>query len=173
MNSGSRESLKLSLRCGAKAKARHTRWTLLRLRPQAAANERLLQCVAFFGVDSRVMVSTRSTSASLSRRGVPGRGSSNKPSSPLFTKRVRHLPIVCLVTRKRSDTVVLLSPAAHARMMRARCASAWLVFGLRVHCFSVSRSSSLKLNGGIGRPVRISFSFITDTQTADYLLYEL
>src|SRR5262249_17110691 len=52
MNSGSVESLKLSLRCGAKAKARHTRCTLLRLRPQAAASERVLQCVACFGMDS-------------------------------------------------------------------------------------------------------------------------
>jgi hypothetical protein len=145
------------------AKARHTRCTLLRLRPQAAASERLLQCVAFFGVDSSVMVNTRSTSASLIFRGVPGRGSSNKPSSPLFRKRVRHLPIVCLVRRKCSATFVLLVPAAHSKMMRARCASAWLVFGRRAHCFSSSSSSSLKLSGCIGRPVRISFSFITDT----------
>jgi hypothetical protein len=111
MNSGSREGLKVSLRCGAKAKARHSRWTLLRLRPQAPASERLLQCLSFLGVDSSVIVNTRSTSASLSRR-VPSRGSSNKPSSLLFRKRVRHLPIVCLVTRKRSATVVLLAPAA-------------------------------------------------------------
>lgn len=45
--------------CGAKAKARHTRWTLLRLKPQAAANERVLQWVAFLGVDSSVIVNTR------------------------------------------------------------------------------------------------------------------
>jgi|SRR5579859_117153 len=34
---------------------------------------------ASLGVDSRVIVSTRSTSASLTLRGVPGRGSSNNP----------------------------------------------------------------------------------------------
>src|ERR1041385_3606320 len=90
MKSGSVESLKLSLRWGAKAKARHTRWTLVLLKPQAAASERVLQCVAFLGVDSKVIVSTRSTSASLRRRGVPGRGSSNKPSTRLCRKRLRH-----------------------------------------------------------------------------------
>jgi len=60
----------VSLRCGAKAKARQTRWTLALLRPQAVAGERVLQCVAFPGADSKVIVNTRSTSASLSRRGI-------------------------------------------------------------------------------------------------------
>jgi hypothetical protein len=64
-------------------------------------------------------------------------------------------------------------PSAHARMIRARWANAWLVFGRRAHCLSGSRSSSAKLNAGIGRPVRISFSFITDTQSVDDLLKEL
>ena len=59
---------------------------------------------------------------------------------------------ICLVIRKRSATIVLVFPSAHARMIRARWASAWPVFGRRAHCRSVSRSSSLKLREGIGRP---------------------
>ena len=38
--------------------------------------------------------STRSTAASLKRRGVPGRGSSSSPSRRRRTKRCRHLPTV-------------------------------------------------------------------------------
>lgn len=46
MNSGSVESLKLSVRCGCRPKARQIRPTVLWLRPLAFAIERVLQCVA-------------------------------------------------------------------------------------------------------------------------------
>jgi hypothetical protein len=35
---------------------------------------------------------------------------------------------------------------------------------------SVSRSSMLNVKLGMGRPVRINSSFVTDTKMADYLL---
>ena len=40
---------------------------------------------------------TRSTSASVIRRGAPGRGSSSNPSRRWPRNRVRHLPTVCLL----------------------------------------------------------------------------
>jgi len=78
MNIGSLESLKVLVRWGARA--RQMRRTLVWLSPHAWAIERVLQCVASFGVDSKVVANTRSTSVSLSRSGVPSRGSSSRPS---------------------------------------------------------------------------------------------
>ena len=49
------------------------RLMLLWLRPVAWARERVDQCVAACGWLSKVRASTRSTAASLRRRGVPGR----------------------------------------------------------------------------------------------------
>ena len=60
-NSGSVESLKVSTRCGFKAKARQMRQTAVWLSPVALASERVLQCVASAGVASRVVVTARST----------------------------------------------------------------------------------------------------------------
>jgi hypothetical protein len=54
----------------------------------------VLQWVASHGRVSKVVVNTLSTSASLTRRGVPGRGSSSKPSKPLLKNRDRHFPTV-------------------------------------------------------------------------------
>jgi len=50
IRSGSVDSLKLSLRCGRKPKARQIRATLLRLRPTRFASARVLQCVASRGL---------------------------------------------------------------------------------------------------------------------------
>ncbi len=74
MNSGSLESLKVSVRWGWSENARQMRLMVLRLSPEASAIERVLQCVAPRGVVSRVRASTRSTSVSLTLRGVPDRG---------------------------------------------------------------------------------------------------
>lgn len=89
INSGSFDSLKVSLRCGCSEKARQIRFTVLRLRPEAAARDRVLQCVASFGVVSNVIVSTRSTSASLTLRGVPGRGSAKGIAAARGSARAR------------------------------------------------------------------------------------
>lgn len=73
MNSGSLESLNVSLRCGWSANAFHIRLTALWLIPERAAIERGLQCVASEGALSNVSVITRSTSASEIDRGAPSR----------------------------------------------------------------------------------------------------
>jgi hypothetical protein len=56
--SGSVESLKLSVRCGWRPKARQIRLIVLWLRPDASAIERVLQCVAARGIVSSVRVTT-------------------------------------------------------------------------------------------------------------------
>jgi hypothetical protein len=89
------------------------------------------------------------------RRGAPGRGSSTSPSRRWLRNRVRHLPIVCLVSRNSRATAVLLCPAAQPRITRARAAKAWAVVGRRDQRSSVSRSSSVRVSGGIGRPVHM------------------
>ena len=82
MNSGSRDSLKVSQRCGFRPNARQMRLTVAALSPHALAIERVLQCVAPAGIVSKVCTTTRSTSSSPIVRGAPGRGSSSKPSQP-------------------------------------------------------------------------------------------
>src|SRR5437868_6073995 len=132
------------------------RFTVLRLSPDSAASERVLQCVASLGVDSNVIVSTRSISASLTLRGVPGRGSSNNPSNRRSTKRCRHLQTVWILTRNFPAAAVFVLPSAHSRIMRARSAKACADFGRRAQFCKASRSPSVTTSGGMGRPVRIS-----------------
>ena len=57
--------------------ARQIRLTVGALNPLSLAIERVLQCVASRGSDSRVFTTTRSTSPSPIVRGAPGRGSSS------------------------------------------------------------------------------------------------
>src|SRR5215471_5354116 len=70
---------------------------------------------------------TLSTLPSPILRGTPGRGSSSSPSRPRSTKRRRHFPTVCGVTRSCAATALLLSPAAQPNTMRARSANACAV----------------------------------------------
>jgi hypothetical protein len=92
--------------------------------PAARAIVRVLQCVAARGRLSSVRTMTLSTFASSIVRGAPGRGSSSSPSTPPSTKRRRHLPTVCAVTRSRPATALLLRPEAHPNTIRARNAKA-------------------------------------------------
>jgi hypothetical protein len=161
MNSGSGDSLNVSLRCGCKLKARQIRLTVLWLRPHCRAIARVLQCVASRGVVSRVNVTTRSTAASVMVRGAPGRGSSSNPSSRFATKRLRHLPTVCLVTRSSRATAVFVFPAAHPRISRACSAVACAVFGRRAR----SREPrvlphSTPTPGSVGQVGAYAFSFL-------------
>src|SRR6201993_600865 len=117
---GSGDSLKVVLRCGWRPKAFQMRWTVMRLIPAATAIERVLQWVAPRGVDSSVRTITSSTCASATWRGAPGRGSSCSPSSRSLTKRARHLPTICGVTRSLCATVWLSTSSAHLRIIRAR-----------------------------------------------------
>ena len=115
MNRGSAESLKVSVRCGCRPKARQIRFTVAELMPHAFAIERVLHCVAPRGIDSSVIVTTRSTSASLTVRGAPGLGSSRRPSHPFSMNRRRHLPTVSRVVPSRAATPMSRSPSADAK----------------------------------------------------------
>jgi len=146
---GSFESLKASVRCGCRPKARQIRLTVLWLNPQRAAMARVLQWVAARGFASSVSVTTCSTWASLMRRGAPGRGSSSKPSRRAVRNRLRHLPTVCLVSRNSRATRVFVRPLAHVKTTRARWASACAVVGRRAQRSKVSRSSSVSVSTGM------------------------
>lgn len=82
MNSGSVDSLNVCERCGAGTNARQILEIADSDIPVVAAIDRVDQCVAFFGVSSRVLTITRSTPASVIFRGTPGRGPSCMPSRP-------------------------------------------------------------------------------------------
>ena len=126
---------------------------VLWLRPLRWAMDRVLQWVASLGVVSSVSVITRSTSSSVTDLGRPLRGSSDRPSSLRSTNRERHLPTVSSDTPSSAPTAVLLLPSAHARTILARSAKACAVLGRRTHRSRVSRSSSSKISGGMGRPI--------------------
>ena len=72
--SGSFDDENVATGCGCKAKARYMRLMADRLSQAALAIDRVLQCVAYRGVDANVVVITCSTCASVMRRGAPGRG---------------------------------------------------------------------------------------------------
>ena len=74
--------LEVSLRCGWRPNARQMRLTALRLAGSLAI-DRVLQCVASRGSVSSVVVSNLLDVRVAYSAGVPGRSSSNKPSSPL------------------------------------------------------------------------------------------
>ncbi len=107
------ESLKVSVQCGCRPKARHILLIVLRLRPECSAIDRVLQCVASRGWLSKVSANTRSTSSSMIARGAPVRDSPNSPSNPRSRNRLRHLPTVGLQTRNSCATAVLVLPAPH------------------------------------------------------------
>jgi hypothetical protein len=74
--SGSVESLKVSIRCGCRPKARQMRCTVETDNPHALAMPRELQCVALAGTLSSVLTITASMRTSSTVRGAPDRGSS-------------------------------------------------------------------------------------------------
>jgi hypothetical protein len=148
MKSGSAGSLNVSVRCGCSARARQMRCTELRSSPLAVAIDRVLQCVASAGVVSSVRVSTRSTGASASaerRAGAhPG------------VRRAAGSGSACATCRRSAGARGRCSLClGHPRMRRARWATACAVFPRRAQRSSVSRSVDVKVDGGIGRPVRI------------------
>jgi hypothetical protein len=152
MNIGSLDSLKVSWRWGLRPNAFQIRPTVDPLRPDLLAIEARDQCVASFGVDSRVSVRTFSTCSSLTFRGAPGRGSSASPSSRSATNRERHLPTVARATPNRPATSVLAAPVAHSSTMRHRSASCWALVGRAAQRRRVSRSSSVSSSSAFGRP---------------------
>src|SRR5512143_3837336 len=133
--------------------------------------ERVLQCVAPRGMDSRVRVITRSTSVSIICRGAPGRGSSISPSRRRLVNRVRHFPTVCGVIRRATATAMLDFPVAHVRIMRARWANACAVLRRFTQRSKVSRSSFLKLSGERGRPFLMAILLSPPNISDDYDLF--
>src|ERR1700752_2786526 len=131
------------------------RWTGMRLIPAATAIERVLQWVAPRGVDSSVRTITSSTCASATWRGAPGRGSSCSPSSRSLTKRARHLPTICGVTRSLWATVWLSTSSADLGIMRARRAGGGALRARRAIDSSLSCSLLLNTKSAFGRPLRI------------------
>ena len=129
------------------------RLTVVWLRPERWAMDRVLQCVASLGVDSSVSVITRSTSSSVTARGRPLRGSSDRPSNRRSKNRERHFPTVSSDTSKSAATAMLLRPSAQARIILARSARPCVVLGRRTHRSSVSLSVSSNISGGIGLPI--------------------
>src|SRR6266478_6159051 len=149
------------------------RLTVLWLNPHRVAMARVLQCVASRGVASSVSVTICSTWASLMRRGAPGRGSASNPSSRAATNRLRHLPTVCLVRRSSRATRVFVRPLAHAKITRARCANACPVVGRRVQRSNASRSSSVSLSTGMGRPIAMRVLLSIARTLGPYMLFHL
>ncbi len=111
--------------------------TLPALRPQDLeaihgidrAMDRVLHCVAPRGSDFSVATTARSTSASETVRGAPGRGSCCKPSQPSRRKRFRHLPTEARVVPSLLATAWSLWPLALSSTIGAASAtcSGWKV----------------------------------------------
>lgn len=142
MNSGSVESLKVSLRCGCSENARQMRCTVETDRPDALAIDRVLQCVAAGGIVSKVVVTTSVIFSSPILRGAPGRGSSSSPSNRFAANRLRQLATVTRVIPSRFAIARLLTPAAASSTICARSASPRALFRRRDRDSSSARSAS-------------------------------
>ena len=157
INSGSFDSLNVSVRCGCSPKRAPdlvdrcvSQPARLRHPPSAP-----MRCAV--RVSSRVRTITCSICSSVIRRGAPGRGSSYNPSRRSRRNRPRHLHTVVCDTRNRFATSLLSTPSAHARMIRARRARCGAVAGamgqrIEPHAFLVCQNQTQPL----GVPVACS-----------------
>jgi hypothetical protein len=89
---GSVDNLKVSQRWGCRPKARQIRDTDDWDRPVSLAIERVDQCVASFGFDSRVLATRAAACSSVTDLGPPLRGMSPSPAIRYRTNRARHRP---------------------------------------------------------------------------------
>jgi hypothetical protein len=150
------DSFHVSTLCGASPKARHTRETVDCDIPRCAAIERVDQCVASFGADSRVSVISRSTCSSVTVRGRPGRGSSANPSRRCSAKRDRQVVTVGRDTSSRAAISVFDRPSAAASTILLRAASPAVEVRRRAQDSSWARSSSVSsIRAGFGPRVAI------------------
>jgi len=147
VKNGSADSLNDSRRWGLRPNARQMRPTAVWDRPRSRARVRVLQWVASFGVASRVRARARSTWASVTVLGAPGRGSSVNPSRRASANRDRHLRTVGRVRWRSAAMAALDCPAAAARTIRARVANRCWVVGRFAQVSSLSRSSSVRAIG--------------------------
>ena len=141
---GSFDSFHESCLCGANPNALHTRETVDCDMPRCSAIDRVDQCVAFFGVVSRVAVIRSLICSSPTVRGRPGRGSSSNPSQRCSTNRPRHRRTVPRLRPRRCATSVFDPPSAAARTIRERIAKPEAVVRRRAHPSSSRRSSSVR-----------------------------
>jgi hypothetical protein len=119
-NSGSAESLKLSVRCDCRQKAFQMRWIVDGAWPTAAAIACHDQCVASGGVVSSVMRIVSAISSSPIRRGAPLRCSSRSLSTRRSAKQRRHfLTVFSSALTVRAITWFSM-PAAAASTIPAR-----------------------------------------------------
>jgi hypothetical protein len=92
--------------------------------PVTAAIDLVDQCVALFDVSWSVLTITRSTSASVTFRGTPGRSSSHGPSRPFSKRHRRQVRTVSRAIHSRQDTSMIEWPTAHSNTIRDRWAKA-------------------------------------------------
>src|ERR1035437_8182931 len=147
-NFGSRESLKVSVRCGCRLWARQILLTVDLLTPWLCAIVRQLQRVITAGLVCRV-ASTMAAILSIWNTGfrpLPG-ATSHRPSSPSSPKRFRHRITVFRFTETRFAIVISDSPAAAARTIRQRKATCCGVPCAAVHCWIFCRSASQSWHG--------------------------
>ncbi len=124
MNCGSFDSFQVSCRCGCSPNACQIRITASGVIPTSLAIDLVDQCVASFGADSSVVITTRSTCSSVIVRGRPGRGSSNSPSRRRSANRLRHFVTVGRETPNDSAISPFVNNPAAASTIRALKASA-------------------------------------------------
>lgn len=146
------DSLNPSLRCGFNSNLRQIRPIVDFDNPERSAIDLRDQCVAFFGVCSNVAVTTSSTLSSRIEGGLPGRGSSTKPSSRRATNCRRHLVTVFGATRRSAATCLFVAPDAQASTIRARTANACADFARRDQRTNRFRSPAVSTNSAFGRP---------------------
>ena len=94
MKNGSVLTLNPSVRCGLSRNAFQIRPIVDLLSRDLSAIDARDQCVASFGVSSKIATITSSTCSSVIVSGRPGRSSSASPSSRAVMNRDRHLPTV-------------------------------------------------------------------------------
>src|SRR5215467_8374689 len=152
-NSGSVDSLKVSLKCGFRPKSRQMRPMVDFDSPHLLAIKARDQWVASVGASSSVATTTASTWSMVIVAGRPGRSSSTSPSRRCATNRPRHLLTVATWQCRRSATSVLFAPSAEASTILHRNANAWEDFARLDQRSSVARSSSLSTNSALGLPV--------------------
>lgn len=109
-----------STRCGFNSNVFQIRPIVDFDKPLRSAIDARDQCVAFFGVDSRVATMTSSTWSTVMLAGRPGLGSSTSPSRRSATNRARHFATVCGSTSTRAATALFVSPSALASTIFAR-----------------------------------------------------
>src|ERR1700678_604642 len=153
-NSGSLDSLNVSICQGLRPNAFQIRLTVGCDIPKDAARPLVDQCVALPGFSVNVLTITASTCSSRTVCGAPERYSSAKPFRRLATKRARHLPTVSAEQPNSAATAWLVLPCAQPNTILDRNAKLCGLNGRRAQRVRASRSSSSSVKTAFDRPVR-------------------